>query len=635
MSVVGFDVGNESCFIAVARRGGIDVIANEVSNRNTPAMVSFKDKARHVGEAAAGQYIVNSKNTISQFKRLIGRRFSEPDVQDELKYLPYTIRGGPKDEILIDVQYNGETTTFTPERVMSMLLKKLAETAEKANGGTKLADCVIGIPAYFTDAQRRAMYDATRIAGVNCLRLMNENCAVALAYGIYRTDLSETEPINVAFCDLGHSSFSVTIASFVKGKLTIRGVGFDRNVGGRNFDRLLFEHFADQVQKKYKLNVRSNPKACIRLLAACEKLKKVLSANASSKIAVESLMEDTDITFDYTRDEFEALVANYLEKLQPALEQALSSSGLTVDQLYSVEITGGSSRVPAVQQRIIKFFGKDLSKSLNFDEAIARGCALQAAILSPLFKVRDFEINDINQYPINFSWKWSGDHGKMELDDAASENVTSGSTIFPRSNAIPSSKMVTLKRVNQTGFEIHAFYENPQLLSQGASTELGRFYIDNIPVKENPTRVKVSVKLNIHGILTVPSAQLLEDYEEVEQPKETKPAAEGAAAETMDTSDAKPKTVKKTARTELTIKSVVAELSEADIQKHIESEAEIALQDRILMETAEKKNAVESYIYEMRDKLDGELSAFVTADVSFPPSSLFPIIFFFFFSGHP
>jgi len=472
MSVVGLDIGNDSCFVGVARRGGIDIVANEVSNRNTPAMVSFKDKARNVGEAAAGQYIVNSKNTISQFKRLIGRRFDEPEVQEEIKNFPYAVVRSPDGGILIRVSYNGEDVTFTPERILAMLLKKLADTAEKANGGLKLADSVIAVPAYFTDAQRRAYLDATKIAGVNCLRLMNENCAVALAYGIYRTDLSETDPINVAFCDLGHSSFSVTIAQFVKGKLKILGVGFDRNVGGRNFDRLLFDHFATEIQKKHKLNVRGNPKATIRLLAACEKLKKVLSANASSKIAVESLMEDTDISFSYTRDELEALVAPYLERLHAPMQQALSTSGVTLDQLYSVEITGGATRVPAVQQLISKFFGKELSKSLNFDEAVARGCALQAAILSPLFKVRDFEINDVTQYPINFSWKWAGDQGKMELDEAASEGVSSTNTIFPIRNPIPSSKVITLKRANQTGFEIHASYERPELLSPGANVEI-------------------------------------------------------------------------------------------------------------------------------------------------------------------
>jgi len=204
---------------------------------------------------------VNSKNTISQFKRLIGRRFDEPEVQEEIKNFPYAVVRSADGGILIRVSYNGEDVTFTPERILAMLLKKLADTAEKANGGLKLADSVIAVPAYFTDAQRRAYLDATKIAGVNCLRLMNENCAVALAYGIYRTDLSETDPINVAFCDLGHSSFSVTIAQFVKGKLKILGVGFDRNVGGRNFDRLLFDHFATEIQKKAQAECPRQPES--------------------------------------------------------------------------------------------------------------------------------------------------------------------------------------------------------------------------------------------------------------------------------------------------------------------------------------------------------------------------------------
>jgi len=203
----------------------------------------------------------------------------------------------------------------------------------------------------------------------------------------------------------------------------------------------------------------------------------------------------------------------------------------------------------------------------------------------------------------------------MELDEAASEGVSSTNTIFPIRNPIPSSKVITLKRANQTGFEIHASYERPELLSPGANVEIGKFYIQDIPIKEGPTRVKVSAKLNIHGILVVPSVQLIEEFEEIEQPKEAKPA-DAAQTEPMDTTEApKPKVVKKTHRTELKFRSLVSEFSDAVIQENIESEVQITNQDRILMETAEKKNAVESYIYEMREKLEGELAPFITPEV--------------------
>eukprot|EP00002_Diphylleia_rotans_P018789 TRINITY_DN3635_c0_g1_i1.p1 TRINITY_DN3635_c0_g1~~TRINITY_DN3635_c0_g1_i1.p1 ORF type:complete len:746 (+),score=152.59 TRINITY_DN3635_c0_g1_i1:58-2295(+) len=588
MSVAGFDIGNDSSFVALARRGGIDIIANEVSNRNTPTMVSFKDMLRSVGEAAAGQYVVNSKNTISQFKRLIGRRFSEVDVQNEIRLLPYAVERGVNDEIMIRVEYNGATAYFTPVQIMAMLLKKLADTAEKGNENLKLADCVIAVPAHFTEIQRRAMFDATRVAEVNCLKLMNENSAVALAYGIYRSDLTDTNVVNVAFCDMGHSCLTVTIASFLKGKLKIRGVSFDRNLGGRDFDRVLYEHFADEILKKHKLNVRTNTKATIRLLAACEKLKKVLSANAASKITVESIMEDTDISFDYSRDELEKLISTSSARIERVLAEALLISGLTKDQVSAVEITGGSSRVPLVQKLISSFFGKEVSKSLNFDEAIARGCALQAAILSPLFKVRNFEIYDMGLYPISLSWIWTQDQSEMEIIPSAAGETKAANAMIPRFHTIPFGKSVALKYDRASGFELRASYHDPTILPQGSPTNIGRYVVDKLPPVSSPSIIRVNVKVNMHGILE------LSDVEVVEA---------GAFATSSASENVAPK---------IPVLPIVWRHADSDIQCWIDFEKKISIRDQEIIQSAEKKNALESYIYDMRDKLEKSLSDFAS-----------------------
>lgn len=392
MSVVGFDFGNESGVVAVARQRGIDVVLNDESKRETPALVCFGDKQRFLGTAGAASSLMNPKNTISQIKRLIGRPFSDPELQRDLKALPFVVIEGPDGFPLIQARYLGEVRTFTPTQVLGMVFSDLKIIAEK-NLNAAVVDCCIGIPIYFTDLQRRAVLDAATIAGLHPLRLIHETTATALAYGIYKTDLPENEPLNIAFVDVGHSSLQVCIVAFKKGQLKILSHSFDRNLGGRDFDEVLFQHFAAKFKEEYKIDVFQNAKACLRLRAACEKLKKVLSANPEAPLNIECLMDEKDVRGFIKRDEFEQISIPILERVKKPLEKALQEAGLTTENIHTVEVVGSSSRVPAIIKILTEFFGKDPRRTMNASECVAKGCALQCAILSPTFKVREFQVN--------------------------------------------------------------------------------------------------------------------------------------------------------------------------------------------------------------------------------------------------
>ena len=391
MSVVGFDFGNESCIVAVARQRGIDVVLNDESKRETPAIVCFGDKQRFLGTAGAATTMMNPKNSISQIKSLIGRQFSDPELQRDLKTYPFLVTEGPDGYPLIHARYLGDVKTFTPTQVFGMMLSNLKEIAEK-NLNAAVVDCCIGIPLYFTDLQRRAVLDAATIAGLHPLRLFHETTATALAYGIYKTDLPENDQLNVAFVDVGHASMQVCIAGFKKGQLKVLAQSFDRSLGGRDFDEVLFHYFATKFKDEYKIDVLQNARACIRLRAACEKLKKVLSANPEAPLNIECLMDEKDVRSFIKRDEFEQLSLPILERVKGPLEKALAEAGLTVDNIHVVEVVGSGSRVPAINKILTDFFKKEPRRTMNASECVAKGCALQCAILSPTFKVREFQV---------------------------------------------------------------------------------------------------------------------------------------------------------------------------------------------------------------------------------------------------
>ncbi|KAI0828424.1 heat shock protein Hsp88 [Hypoxylon sp. FL0890] len=610
MSVVGVDFGTLNTVIAVARNRGVDVITNEVSNRATPTLVGFGPKSRYLGEPAKTQEISNLKNTVSSLKRLAGRTINDPDIQIEQQYVsaPLVDVGG---QVGAEVSYLGKKEKFSATQLIAMFLSKIKQTTQNELK-LPVSDLVISVPAWFTDIQRRSLLDAAEIAGLKLLRVMNDTTAAALGYGITKLDLpsAEEKPRRVAFIDIGHADYSVSIVEFKKGELAVKSTAYDRHFGGRDFNLALVNHFHKEFKGKYRIDITTNPKAMVRVEAAAEKLKKILSANQQAPMNIESLMNDIDVTAMITRQEFEALVEPLLNRVTVPLEQALAEAKLSKEDIDVIELVGGSTRVPAIKDRIQNFFGKPLSFTLNQDEAVARGCAFSCAILSPVFKVRDFAVQDIVNYPIEFSW---------EKDVDIPDEDTS-LTVFNKGNVLPSTKILTFYR--KQPFDLEARYAKPEELPGKISPFIGRFSVKG--VKPDPKTefmiCKLKARVNIHGVLNVESGYYVEDQEVEEEVKDEKQGeGDKKDPDAMDTDDKKEGEKPKTRKVKKQVRKgdlpIVAGTTSLDPNvKHAltEKEAAMLMEDKLVADTEEKKNELETYIYDLRNKLDDQYADFAS-----------------------
>ncbi|CAL1673105.1 unnamed protein product [Lasius platythorax] len=628
MSVIGIDFGNESCYVAVARAGGIETIANDYSLRSTPSCVAFSGKNRILGVAAKNQMVTNVKNTIHGFKRLLGRKYNDQQVQSELRFLPYKITPQADGSIGIHVQYLEEEHVFSPEQITAMLFTKLKDISETALQ-TAVNDCVISVPSYYTQAERQALLDAAKIAGLNVLRLFNETTATALCYGIYKQDLPAADgpPRNIVFVDCGNASLQVCICAFHKGKLKMLASAADYQFGGRNIDIIMAEHFSKEFKTRYNIDVHTNPRAYLRLLAEAEKLKKQMSANSTTlHLNIECFMEDKDVHAEMKRSDMEALCAHLFERVERTLKQCLLDSKLKVEEIHSVEIAGGSSRVPSIKRLVEEVFGRPISTTLNQDEAVARGCALQCAMLSPAVRVRDFSVTDIQPYPLKLTWDATqGEEGEME--------------VFGHNHPVPFSKMLTFYRSNP--FTLTASYSIPP--SSYPQSYIGTFTIKN--VKATPegesAKVKVKVRVNLNGILTVASASLIEKREPTQQEKEEEEAQQQQQQQNnmdVDSTDKKDKSDQEAQANEppapegddkgddkgkkkipirtvdLPIEANVCGLSLRDLDAAVEKEGKMVAEDKQEKERVDARNALEEYVYDLRAKLseENQLATFIT-----------------------
>ncbi|XP_067569620.1 heat shock protein 105 kDa isoform X2 [Pseudorca crassidens] len=614
MSVVGLDVGSQSCYIAVARAGGIETIANEFSDRCTPSVISFGSKNRTIGVAAKNQQITHANNTVSNFKRFHGRAFNDPFIQKEKENLSYDLVPMKNGGVGIKVMYMDEEHLFSVEQITAMLLTKLKETAEN-NLKKPVTDCVISVPSFFTDAERRSVLDAAQIVGLNCLRLMNDMTAVALNYGIYKQDLPglDEKPRVVVFVDMGHSAFQVSACAFNKGKLKVLGTAFDPFLGGKNFDAKLVEHFCAEFKTKYKLDAKSKIRALLRLYQECEKLKKLMSSNSTDlPLNIECFMNDRDVSGKMNRAQFEELCAELLQKIEVPLYSLLEQTQLKVEDVSAVEVVGGTTRIPAVKEKIAKFFGKDTSTTLNADEAVARGCALQCAILSPAFKVREFSVTDAVPFPISLVWSHD------------SEDAEGVHEVFSRNHAAPFSKVLTFLRSGP--FELEAFYSDPQGVPY-PEAKIGRFVVQNVSAQKDgeKSRVKVKVRVNTHGIFTISTASMVEkipaeenevssveaDMECQNQRPSENPDAEANEKKVDQPPEAKKPKIK-VVNVELPVEAnLVWQLGKDLLNMYIETEGKMIMQDKLEKERNDAKNAVEEYVYEFRDKLCGPYEKFI------------------------
>ncbi|KAE9400308.1 heat shock protein 70 [Gymnopus androsaceus JB14] len=587
MAVVGVDFGTLASKIGVARHRGIDIIANEVSNRATPSLVAFGPKQRSIGESAKTQETSNFKNTIGSLKRLAGRTLNDSDVQNiEKKFINATLVD-VQGTVGVEVNYLGERQSFSATQLVAMYLGRLRDTAS-AELKTSVSDIVIAVPGWFTDVQRRAIHDAASIAGLNVLRLINDTTATALGYGITKSDLPEADsPKHVAFVDVGHSSMSVAIVAFSKGQLTVKSTAYDRNLGGRDIDFALVRHFAAEFKEKYKIDVLSNPKAVFRLAAMCEKLKKVLSANAEAPLNVESIMNDVDAASKLTREGLEELIDDVLSRVVPPIERAIADSGLTLAEIDSIELIGGSSRIPAVRSRIASCFpGKTLSTTLNQDEAVARGATFSCAMLSPVFRVRDFAVSDITHFPIKIQWEPTGAEEDTEL------------VVFGQGNPIPSTKILSFYR--KEAFEVEALYAEPDLLPGSINPWIAKFSAKEVPKvasEDDQTQVKLKTRLNANGMFSFEAAYV-ETREEKESKEDAAPPMEGVEGQ----APAAPKK-KKVVKHDIRFVVGNSAMDKSVIETLKEQENSMWENDKLVKDTEDRKNALEEYIYDTRSKL--------------------------------
>jgi heat shock protein 4 len=590
---------------------------------------------------------------------------NDPDVQIEQEYVsaPLVDVNG---QVGAEVTYMGQKQTFSATQLIAMFLTKARETAAKELR-LPVNDMVIAVPAWYTDAQRRGILDAADVAGIKVLRLINETTATALGYGITKLELPgpEEKPRRVAFIDIGHSNYTCSICEFRKGELKVISTAYDRHFGGRNFDKALIEHFRKEFMEKNKIDIYENPKARVRVAAAVEKLKKVLSANAMAPLNIESLMNDVDVRGMLKREELEELVKPLLDRAHVPLEQALAEAKLTKDDIDFVELVGGCTRVPALKAIIQEFFGKTLNFTLNADEAIARGCAFSCAILSPVFRVRDFSVQDIVNYPIEFAWEKS--------PDIPDEDTSL--TVFNRGNALPSTKILTFYR--KQPFDLEAKYAKPEGLPGKINPWIGRFSVKGVNAenKDDFMICKLKARLNLHGVLNVEQGYYVEE-QEIEEPipeakdekkegdvsrarflrfpsvstEEEERALEVTAADlqrlriarderaakrqkteplltntqAMDTDDkangdakapVKTRKVKKQVRKgDLPLSAGTASLDQSTKDSFLEKEGQMIAEDKLVAETEDRKNELESEIYSMRGKIDEPYSSNGYAD---------------------
>ncbi|KAI0190350.1 heat shock protein 70 [Astrocystis sublimbata] len=490
VAAVGIDLGTTYSCVGVYRDDRIEIIANDQGNRTTPSFVAFTDTERLIGDAAKNQVAMNPQNTVFDAKRLIGRKFADQEVQADMKHFPFKIidKGGKP---IVEIEYKGENKTFTPEEISSMVLIKMRETAEAYLGGT-VNNAVITVPAYFNDAQRQATKDAGLIAGLNVLRIINEPTAAAIAYGLDKKVEGER---NVLIFDLGGGTFDVSLLTIEEGIFEVKSTAGDTHLGGEDFDNRLVNHFVTEFKRKHKKDLSTNARALRRLRTACERAKRTLSSSAQTSIEIDSLFEGVDFYTSITRARFEELCQDLFRSTIQPVDRVLADAKIDKSQVHEIVLVGGSTRIPRVQKLITDYFnGKEPNKSINPDEAVAYGAAVQAAILS----------GDTSSKSTN----------EILLLDVAALSLgieTAGgmmTKLIPRNTTIPTKKSEVFSTFsdNQPGVLIQVYEGERQRTKD--NNLLGKFELTGIPpAPRGVPQIEVTFDLDANGIMNVSAVE--------------------------------------------------------------------------------------------------------------------------------